>query len=305
MRTYLLRLLIILTPFLATAQISNVAGIAKLTGDTLQGPKSDTAWRAGGFVNINFSQVSLSNWAPGGESSFSVNGNFNGFANYDKGRVRWDNLLILSYAIQETGSDGLRKTDDQIDLTSKFGYRFKQHPKWYYSALLNFKSQFSNGYDYPETPVISRFLAPAYITSSLGITWRPADYFEVLVSPVTSKITLVMDDAIVGTDGRYGVKAGENSRSEMGAYLNARFRKEIMTNVTLASRLELFNNYADENTANRKNVDVNWETGILMKVNKVITASLVFQLVYDDDVLSDTQYRQVLGVGVGYKFSSR
>lgn len=291
---------------LAYAQPANVGGIAKITGDTLQGQKSDTAWFTGGFLNLNFGQVSLSKWAPGGENSFSVNGSFSGFANYDKGRVRWDNNLLLSYALLNTASNGTRKTDDQIDYTSKFGYRFAKHTKWYYSALLNVKSQMANGYDYPDDiNVISKFLSPAYITSSVGITWRPTSYFEVLVSPVTSKVTLVLDDSIVGINGRYGVEPGTNSRSEVGAYMNARFRKEIMTNVTLASRLELFNNYSDKNTPNRKNVDVNWETGILMKVNKLITASLVVQVVCDDDVLKATQYRQVLGVGFGYKFANR
>ncbi|MFM2136782.1 MAG: hypothetical protein RL021_2182 [Bacteroidota bacterium] len=301
----LLPFMLSLTGFFVFAQPANVANIAKLTGDTLMAARSDTAWHAGGFVNLNFSQVSLSNWAPGGESSYSVNGSFNGFANYDKGRIRWDNSLLLSYALQKTASNGVRKTDDQIDFTSKFGYRLKKHVKWYYSALLNFKSQFANGYDYPEKPVISKFMSPAYVTSSVGITWRPTDYFEVLFSPVTSKITFVLDDSIVGSNGRYGVEPGNNSRSEVGAYLNARFRKEIMTNVTLASRLELFDNYTDKVISNRDNVDVNWETGFLMKVNKLITASIVFQVVYDDNVLSDTQFRQVLGVGLGYKFANR
>ncbi|MEY4594507.1 MAG: hypothetical protein RIQ47_917 [Bacteroidota bacterium] len=288
------------------AQVSNVGAIASFTGDTLKSEKVDSLWRTGGFINVNFSQVSLSSWAPGGESSYSISGGFSGFANYDKGRLRWDNSLITSYALQQTSTNGLRKTDDQIDLTSKLGYRFKKNQKWYYSALVNFKSQFANGYDYAKDPdnVISHFLAPAYVTSSFGFTWRPKDYFEVLISPVTSKLTLVMDKAISDAGG-FGVTPGKNVRSEFGAYMNARFRKEIMPNVTLASRLELFNNYSDANKPNRKNVDVNWETGFLMKVNKVLTASLVFQVVCDDDVLKKTQYRQVLGVGFGYKFANR
>ena len=259
MKPKFLLLLLTLSTSLAYSQPANVNAIAKMTGDTLQGNKSDKAWYSGGFLGLNFGQVSLSKWAPGGENSYSVNGSFNGFANYDKGRIRWDNNLLLSYALLNTASNGTRKTDDQIDYTSKFGYRFSKHPKWYYSALLNFESQMTSGYDYPDdSTVISKFLSPAYLTSSIGITWRPTDYFEVLISPVTSKVTMVMDDKIVGLSGRYGVAAGENTRSEFGAYLNARFRKEIMTNVTLASRLELFNNYADKNTNNHAHRDKEW-----------------------------------------------
>ena len=32
----------------------------------------DTLWRKGGIYNINFNQVSLSNWAAGGENSVAL-----------------------------------------------------------------------------------------------------------------------------------------------------------------------------------------------------------------------------------------
>ena len=50
------------------------------------------------------------------------------------------------------------------------------------------------------------------------------------------------------------------------------------------------------------NIDVNWETGLMMKVNKLITASVSTQLVYDDNILKRTQFKEVLGIGLGYKF---
>jgi hypothetical protein len=295
------------------SQPGNVTGIASIGGDTLNKTAADQTWKKGGFINLTFSQVSLSNWAPGGDNSYSGAANSTLFAIYDKGRIRWDNNLILSYAMQQTGNQGLRKTDDQIDLTSKYGYKASTTSKWYYSALINFKSQFSSGFKYPDdSTVVSKFLAPAYVVGSLGFTWKPLDYFELFVSPVSSRITIVNDQKLAD-EGRYGVQmatidanglpvAGKKIRSQFGAYLNARFRKEIMTNVTLATRLELFNDYTDPNKSNRKNIDVNWETGILMKVNKLITASIIFQVVCDDDVIKKTQYRQVTGIGIGYKF---
>lgn len=41
---------------------------------------------------------------------------------------------------------------------------------------------------------------------------------------------------------------------------------------------------------------------LLMKVNKFITASIIAQVVYDANVVARTQYKQVIGVGFGYKF---
>ncbi|MFM7217686.1 MAG: DUF3078 domain-containing protein [Bacteroidota bacterium] len=287
-------------------QAGNVNAIATFSADSLRNKGVDSLgpWKSGGFINLNFSQVSLSNWAPGGEGSFSLASNSNLYANYDKGRTRWDNLLLLSYAIQKTSSESVRKTDDQIDFTTKYGYRFSPASKWYYSLLANFKSQFANGYEYPnDSVVVSHFLAPAFLVGSFGFTYRPTDYFEVFISPVSSRF-IIVNDATLAAEGRYGVKDGKRTRKEFGAYLNARFRKEIMTNVTLATRLELFDNYTDEVKSNRTNVDVNWETGILMKVNKLLTASVIFQVVCDDNVLKQTQYRQVIGVGLGYKFTN-
>lgn len=299
--------------FFASAQPANVDKIAGITGDTLSGAKSDTAWKSGGFVGINFSQVSLNNWAQGGENSIAIGANANVFANYAKDKTQWDNSLSLAYAMLQTGSAPMRKSDDQIDLTSKFGYRIGDS-KWFYSALLNFKSQFANGYSYPnDSVVVSHFLAPGYVIIALGVNYKPVEFFEMFFSPATGKITIVNDQDLADL-GAYGVDPalfdtngavvtpGKKTRTEFGAYVNFKFKKDIFTNVTLASKLELFNNYTDKDKDNAKNIDINWETGLLMKVNKFMTASVLAQLIYDHNTIARTQFKEVIGVGIGYKF---
>ena len=51
---------------------------------------SDTTknWDKGGNVNINATQVALSNWAGGGESSISLQGLLGLYANYSKGKCK-------------------------------------------------------------------------------------------------------------------------------------------------------------------------------------------------------------------------
>lgn len=265
-----------------------------------QTTEPDTSWKSGGFIGINFSQVNLSDWAPGGENSMSIAANTNLFANYVKGKVEFLNSLDMNYAVVRTSSQGLRKTDDRIELNSKYSRKISD--KWLYSALGNFKSQFTPGYNYPnDSVVISRFMAPAFLTLSLGITYKPAEYFEVMLSPATGKYTFV-NDKTLSDAGAFGVDPGKTIRPEFGAYLNMRFKKDIMENVTLSSRLELFNNYTDKDKENAKNIDVNWESSVNMKINKFLTASITAQLVYDANVVERTQYRQVLAIGLGYKF---
>ncbi len=260
----------------------------------------DTSWKSGGFIGINFSQVNLSQWSAGGENSLSLNASVNLFSNYLKGKIDWQNTLDLGYAYLESGDNGARKSDDKIDFTSKYSRKMSEH--WLYSGLVNFKSQFAPGYAYPDdSTVVSRFLAPGFLIASLGFTYKPVDYFEVLISPATGKFTIVTDKTLSDL-GAYGVDPGKTVRSEFGAYLNMKFKKEIMTNVTFTSKLELFNNYTDKDKANAKKIDVNFENQLNLKVNKYITASVLAVLVYDANIIERTQFKELIGVGFGYKF---
>ncbi len=71
---------IVLTSF---SQMS--AETEKLLKDQRNGnSSSDTLWKTGGLVNVNFSQVYLSNWAGGGQNAISTQGILSLFANYSK-----------------------------------------------------------------------------------------------------------------------------------------------------------------------------------------------------------------------------
>jgi hypothetical protein len=285
--------------------------------DTLDG------WKKGGVASINLTQVSLSNWTAGGDNSISVNGLLSVYANLKRGNSTWDNSLDLAYGLIQQGDDGVRKTDDKIDFTSKYGQ--KAFKNWYYAALVNFKTQMTAGYDYPDDSTeISNFLAPGYGLGAIGMDYKPNENFSLFISPLTTKVTVVNDETLANA-GAFGVDAAEYDdfgqitkdgklyRMEYGGYLRALFTKEVMTNINLQTKLELFSNYAN----NPQNIDVNWELLIAMKVNKYISATISTQLIYDDDIdiaidnnnddVIDavgprTQFKEVLGVGISYTF---
>lgn len=288
------------------------------TADSIEG------WKKGGIVTLNISQTSLTNWAAGGQNAFSANGLISLFANYKKDKSLWSNSLDIGYGILKQGKDeDFIKTDDKIDLLSKYGR--KAAKGWYYAALFNFKTQLTAGYNYPNDSVkISTLFAPAYILGSLGMDYKPSDVFSAYISPLTSKITIVTDQDLAN-QGAFGVtpaeyddlnaliSEGEKVRFELGGYLRLEYRKEIMENITLLTKLDLFSNYLD----NPQNIDVGWETLITMKVNQYISASLSTHLIYDDDIdisvdtnddgITDeigprTQFKEVLGIGFSYKF---
>jgi hypothetical protein len=260
----------------------------------------DTSWKIGGFLGITFSQVSLSNWATGGDNSISLGGNTKLYANYAKDKTEWATDLVMNYAMVRTEEDGTTKSDDRIDLNSKYGHKISDH--WLVSALINFKSQFAAGYDASnDDSLISDLLSPGYFTAGVGMTWKPVEYFEVFMSPATAKLTFV-ENNYLSSIGAYGVDTGETMKTEFGAYLNFKFRKDIMKNVNLNSKLELFYNYSADATESAKGVDVNWDTYLDMKINDFLTASLNVLVVYDADVLAKTQVKEIFGIGLGYKF---
>ena len=241
--------------------------------------------------------------------------NFKKTFNEYKKTLTYDNFFDLAYGFIKQNSESWRKNEDKIDLSSKLGY--DAFGKLYYAVLINFKSQFASGYKLPnDSVIVSKFLAPAWVITSIGLDWKPKDYFTMYVSPATGKFTIV-NDANLAAAGAYGVEHGKKFRPEFGAYFKAVFKKDIMKNINLSSKLELFDNYTDKRVANRKNVDVNFENNLLMKVNKYISATLFFQIIYDDDInIKHTvtengiavdkngptlQFKQVLGVAMSYK----
>lgn len=271
----------------------------KLEDDTTH----KSGWRSGGLFTLNVAQGSLSNWQGGGDkSSFSAVGFLNLFARLKEERHVWDNALDIGYGYINTTSLGSRKSDDRIDLLSKYGYDVGKN--WYLTGLFNFRSQFTSGFSYGQDvggidtkTLTSRFLAPAYVLVSPGFDYKPAPFFSVFVSPLTQRWIIVNDDELSAA-GAYGVNPGEKSRSELGAFLSAELTKDVMTNVTYKSRFDAFSNYRSK----PGNIDIFWTNILALKVNQFLSANIAVDLLYDDDAIARLQLRQLLGVGFSAKF---
>jgi hypothetical protein len=296
---------IVLTALIMIAGISPV--IHAQDADTIRN------WNNSGVVSLNMSQSSFTNWAAGGQNSVALNGLITLGANYKEDKSAWDNALTIGYGkMVQQGTDlGWVKTDDRIDFQSKYGRQGSG--KWYYSALMSFKTQMTPGYNYPNTEdKISDLMAPAYLLFSLGMDYKPIPEFSLFLSPLTSKNTIVNDDDL-SSDGAFGVEPGKKFRTELGAYVNMAYKKdEIVKNVNFLTKLDLFSNYLN----NPLNIDVSWEMLIVLKVNEFISATVNTHLLYDDDVLikvdegsegdpimgKRAQFKEVIGVGLTYKF---
>jgi hypothetical protein len=261
-------------------------------------------WTKGGIFTVNLSQGASKNWAAGAEqSSFSINSIVQAFAFYKKNKVSWDNTLNAQYGIVSATSIGTRKNDDRIDALSKLGYSLDKS-KWSVTLLGNIRTQFTEGFDYSTTPAIrnSDFFAPAFLLISPGINYKPVNGIDIFVSPVTSRWIIVNQVALREL---YKIPINTNSINEIGAFASIQVKRDIAKNVNYVSRLDLFSNYKRD----PQNVDVFWTNVFNMKVNKYISVTYNFDLIYDHDVenvktggLLGTQLKSLLGVGLSAKF---
>ena len=291
--------------------------------------KSDTSyWKKGGNAALTFSQVSLTNWAAGGQNSVAINSNFGIFANRIKKRGKWENSMDLAYGIiNQEESSGFSKSDDLINIVTKYSYRVKDSSgKWFFTGLLDFRTQFTDGFATPqELDRISDFMAPGYLTIGTGISYDPTDQLSFSYQPLTGKFTFVIDQEIAN-QGLYGVDGavfagdgvtvitpGKTSRAEFGSFFRAKFKNDAFE-----SKLELFTGY----TENPGEIDVNWQNFLVAKLTKFISMNVFTHLIYDKDILIGrdndndgqfdegtekprVQFKSVLGVGLAYKFGAK
>jgi hypothetical protein len=255
-------------------------------------------WTKGGTLIFNINQASLQNWAGGGEqNTLGINGIFNYNLNYRKGKNTWDNYFDIALGFQNATSFGrFRKTDDRIDITTKYGRQLSKN--WYAGVLANFNTQLLEGYDYgPDSAVkISNILAPGKLLLSPGFDFKPNNGFSLFVSPATVR-WIFKRDADFFRQAKFGVDSLKKGNYEMGAFLTAKYSRPIAKWATYTGRLDLFSNYR----RTPGNIDVFFTNLLAMRFNKWLGTTISVDLVYDHDVLAKTQMKQILGIGLTLK----
>lgn len=268
-----------------------------------------SGWETGMFVGLNFSNTGLSNWAGGGQNAINIGSILNLHANMKTPNSSFNNSLEMAYGTTKLGKLALRKSDDRLIFVSNYGYKAAQSLE--YSALVDFRTQFTAGYNYDqkdsntgEDLYISNFMAPGYLNVGLGMSYKPDAYLQLYLSPISNRIIFVLDDTL-SDRGAYGVEPGENIKSELGATMAAQYEREIYENVNFKSRLTIFAPYENFTT-----MVVNSETLMTFKINKYMNASFSVEMIYDDKIKVTRddgtvgpalQIKHVLSLGIGYK----
>ncbi|MCB0507749.1 MAG: DUF3078 domain-containing protein [Chitinophagales bacterium] len=285
-------------------------------------------WKFGGIGGVTFNQAGFKNWAAGGTNSFSLLFNMRFNADMKKKNHLLQMWAAAEYGLQFTKGDKykFRKNADRWEIFAKYGY--KVYKPLYVAMYADLRSQFSNSYNYTDSTknIISRAAAPLIFEGAIGLDYVPAPYFSLFFSPIAAKVTYVgaNDIAILNS---FGNVFPSKVKKEFGAVLIATYKQEFWKqNISILSVLKAYKNYLRSNadpfdatlpreskSHYRKNIDVDWQTTLGLKVNKFLSASVFMHLIWDNDVTfptnnpnfktSKVQFRDIIGVGLTYQMN--
>ena len=222
---------------------------------------------------------------------------------------------------------------------------FEMAKNWTYGSILQFRSQFVNGYksrtEQKEEHLKSKFMTPGYLDISLGITYKsPKAKFPIVVniSPIALNATFAENELIRKTNGfNYGIEdPDKTSKYEGGSSIQIDFDRTFGKTGFLRYRTTLYSFYgwitdigqknkisdyseyriayddwvekgSDIKTKPRLPIHpiVRWENTIDIKATKYLSTSLSFQLYYNRAQNLVVQTRTLLSVGLTYTFKNK
>lgn len=261
-------------------------------------------WNTKTSVGININQATFSdNWKGGGVSSLSIGGLVNYKAEYSKESYSYVSELILQYGKIKNKNQLQKKTTDRIYWDHKAAIQLSKN--WYFFGSINFQSQFDKGFSYPKDAkgneienLVSKFMAPGYLTESVGFEYKPNKFFSTRIGTGTARQTFVLDTVLYKTNpNNYGVVKGKNFRNELAFQIVTSFEKEVFQNIMLKTRYNMFIPYD-----NFGHVDHRLDVNVVAKVNRFMNVSITGVGLYDRDTDSKLQGSQTLAMGLTFVF---
>lgn len=265
--------------------------------ETIEVPASN--WEHSLRASLTGTQATYRNWSQGGTDNLAILGNTAYSSEYSRDRYGYRLDINLRYGQTRIGDGDFIKSDDRIRIRNQARRKFRDERL---SAIfnLNFESQFDKGYKNPvpeegePRELISRFMAPAYITQVLGLSYRPVESLR-MEGGLAMKQTIVSDTDL---SPRFGLPEGDSFRNEAGLSLLVGYERRVMENIFYSGYVETFTNV----NRDLKYTDVLFVNEISGQINRYISANVEFVLAYDREVEEDWQVKQIISLGLSYTF---
>lgn len=276
----------------------------------LQAPED--GWKVNTNATLEVGEMTLSNWAAGGQSTFSLKGNTSFHALYDKNKILWHNTLDFSYNFYKTENRPLQRLNDNFIASSMLGYRLaagKLIPGdvLHIGALVTLVTQVAPGYDprvqlnpltgQPVDPgkglKVGSFLSPGYLYTGAGFEYRfsvmKQDMIKMVYAPIMMKQTYVIDGDIRDLEEIMPIYGnnGKRVKTAVGTSLSIQLSAPLalispsMQNLFFSTNSLCFVNYNDPA------LDLDATLTLTGKINKYLSALITTRFIFNDDTDTD------------------
>ncbi|MDH4070688.1 MAG: DUF3078 domain-containing protein [Ignavibacteria bacterium] len=250
-------------------------------------------WTHSLIAGFGLTQASYTNWASGGENSLAFTATADGKSTQDMETTNWETSYKFAYGQSRVGTQGLRKTDDKIDISSVLMFKLWNEFNPY--AAATFKSQFTTGYEYDAVgtrTAVSAWFDPAYMTQTAGIEYKPSALIKTRFGAgfretITSKYPVYADDP----------ETVEIETTLFQGILESVTDLEwvIEENIVFTSKLEMIAPFESMDRIIVRNDNV-----LAAKVGDYFTTKLNVELLNDWRVTRRTQVRETVSIGISY-----
>jgi len=267
--------------------------------------QADTAkvkktWAHSIVGGLNLTQVSFNNnWAQGGENALAYALSLNGKSAQDLPKTTWATSYKFAFGQTKLGEQGIRKTDDKIDVESNLTFKVGTYINPYAAATL--KTQLAKGFEYNTVnnivaaTQVSKFFDPGYLTQSAGLGYQPIPQIKTrlgaaLREVITSDFNGYADDPKTAAVEKTKVEGGLESVTEVNW--------QLQSNLLFTGKLELFDAF--------KNFDIiimRSDNTLAAKIGKYVTVNFNVQLIKEPPVRrGKIQAKEALAIGLSYSF---
>ena len=259
-----------------------------------------------GKITTLLNQSQYKNWVAGGVNNLSLTLILDYDFTLKNGDLEWINRIDGAYGLVKNQDEDIKKNEDRLELYSLLA--LKNKGRWSYSAVFNLKSQWSNGYEYAPLPngvidrtLTTKFLSPAYSQVGFGMFYKRDDNFwfnYALLSARYIMVNTVFTESLLDGENYFGVEKGKSGRFEAGGIISAYYKKEIMKNMHMENKLNLFQNYLEDPL----NIDVDYTLSLEFTINQFFSTNILVQILYDDNAIPEIQLKEVFGVSFNVNF---
>lgn len=263
-------------------------------------------WTADVVAAAKFTRLDFSNWQEDGTSSYTWLFTYDADLKAHWENIDWRNKVNL--ALGQTWTDGLgkRKAADKIFIETMADFNVTEKFKPYVGA--RFETQFAKGYEYSEDEngdevktAVSSFMDPAYVTQMAGVAFIPNDNFSQRLG-FANRMTISDGYGFADDHGAEKIARGDRAhlkgfKDEPGLESITEFKYAFSDILNFKSRLWAFVNFEglDE-------IDGKWENLFTISLAPLFEVQLGFDMAYDKDQDEDAQYKNMILVGVSWRW---